>query len=96
MELADPQVRNILLDESDEFRGLVKEHAGFESRLEELTSKGLPSERERIEETLLKSGYGVRAPRAGGAGIPCVLPQHRVFLTFDVRLASRTPPPHSP
>ena len=54
MELADPQVRNILLDESDEFRGLVKEHAGFESRLEELTSKGLPSEQERIEETKIK------------------------------------------
>jgi len=54
MELDDPQVRNILLDESDDFRGLVKEHAGFESRLEELTGKQLPSEQERIEETQLK------------------------------------------
>lgn len=54
MDLDDPQVRNILLDESDDFRGLVKEHAGFESRLEELTSKQLPSEQERIEETQIK------------------------------------------
>ena len=54
MELDDPQVRNILLDESDKFRGLVEEHAGFESRLEELTSKQLPSEQERIEETQIK------------------------------------------
>ena len=54
MELADPQVRNILLDESDEFRGLAQEHAGFESRLEELISKPLPSEQERIEEIQIK------------------------------------------
>ncbi len=54
MELGDPQVRNILLDESDEFRGLAKEHAGFESRLDELTSKQLPSEQERIEEIQIK------------------------------------------
>ena len=54
MELADPKVRSILLDESDEFRGLAQEHAGFESRLEELTSKQLPSEQERIEEIQIK------------------------------------------
>ena len=54
MELADPQVRSILLDESDEFRGLAREHAGFESRLEELTSKHLPTEQERIEEIQIK------------------------------------------
>ncbi len=54
MELADPQVRNILLDESDKFRGLAEEHAGFESRLEELTSKPLPTEQERIEEIRIK------------------------------------------
>ncbi len=54
MELDDPQVRSILLDESDEFRGLAMEHAGFESRLEELTSKQLPTEHERIEEIQIK------------------------------------------
>ncbi len=54
MELADPQVRNILLDESEVFRGLAEEHAGFESRLDELTSKYLPTEQERIEETQIK------------------------------------------
>ncbi len=54
MELADPQVRNILLDESEVFRGLAEEHAGFESRLDELTSKHLPTEQERIEETQIK------------------------------------------
>ncbi|MCH7823323.1 MAG: YdcH family protein [Acidobacteria bacterium] len=54
MELADPQVRSILLDASDEFRGLVEEHAGFESRLEELTGKHLPNEQDRIEKIQLK------------------------------------------
>ncbi len=54
MELADPQVRSILLDESDEFRGLAEEHAGFESRLEQLTCKQLPTEQERIEEIQIK------------------------------------------
>ena len=54
MELADPQVRNILLGESDEFRCLAEEHAGFESRLEVLTSTTLPTEQERIEEIQIK------------------------------------------
>jgi uncharacterized protein YdcH (DUF465 family) len=54
MELAEPEVRDILLMESDEFRFLVQQHAEYESRLEELTGKHLPSEQERIEEIQIK------------------------------------------
>ncbi len=54
MEMAEPQIRNILLDENDEFRGLATQHADFEARLEEISSKHLPSERERIEEIEIK------------------------------------------
>lgn len=54
MEMAEPQIRNALLDESDEFRGLATQHAKFETRLEELGGKHLPSEQERIEEIELK------------------------------------------
>ena len=54
MELADPEIRNILVDESDEFIGLVRQHAGFESRLEELAQKPAPTEEEWIEEIQLK------------------------------------------
>ena len=54
MELAEPQIRDILLDESDEFRGLATQHAEFETRLEELSSKHLPSEPQRIEEIEIK------------------------------------------
>ena len=54
MELAEPQIRNILLDESDEFRGLATQHAEFETRLEELSSMHLPSEPQRIEEIEIK------------------------------------------
>ena len=46
MELADPEIRNILVNESDEFIGLVRQHAGFESRLEELAQKPAPTEEE--------------------------------------------------
>ena len=54
MELADPEIRNILVDESDEFIGLARQHAGFESRLEELAQKPAPTEEEWIEEIQLK------------------------------------------
>lgn len=54
MELADPQIQTILLGESDEFLGLVRQHAGFESRLEELAQKPAPTEEEWIEEIQLK------------------------------------------
>ena len=39
MELADPEIRTILLGECDEFLRLVRQHAGFESRLEELATE---------------------------------------------------------
>ncbi len=54
MEMDEPQIRDILLDESDEFRGLANQHAEFETRLEELISKHLPSEPQRIEEIEIK------------------------------------------
>ena len=54
MELAEPQVRSILLEESDDFRALAEQHAEYESRLDELLSKQLPTEQERVEETEIK------------------------------------------
>lgn len=54
MELADPEIRDILLDENDEFRQLASQHAEYESRLEELAGKPLPTEQERIEEVEIK------------------------------------------
>ena len=54
MELADPEVREILLAENEAFRDLAEKHAEFEIRLEELISKALPSEQERIEEIEIK------------------------------------------
>jgi uncharacterized protein YdcH (DUF465 family) len=54
MELADPEVREILLAENDSFRDLAARHAEFEARLAELTGKALPSEQERIEEIEIK------------------------------------------
>ena len=54
MELADPEIRTILLGECDEFLGLVRQHAGFESRLEELSQTPAPTEEEWIEEIQLK------------------------------------------
>ena len=54
MEFANPEIRSILLDESDEFLGLVRQHAGFESRLEELTNKHVPTEQEWIEAVQIK------------------------------------------
>ena len=54
MELADPEVRQILLAENESFRGLALQHAEFDARLEELTGKLLPSEQERFEEIEIK------------------------------------------
>ena len=54
MELADPEIQTILLGESNEFLGLVRQHAGFESRLEELAQTPAPTEEEWIEEIQLK------------------------------------------
>ncbi len=54
MELAEPEVRAILLEESDDFRCLAEQHSEYESRLEELISKQLPSEQERLEEIEIK------------------------------------------
>ncbi len=54
MELAEPEVRDILLESSNDFRTLAAQHAEFESRLEELTSKPLPTEQEQVEEIEIK------------------------------------------
>jgi len=54
MELAEPEIRDILLAENEEFRGLVQQHAEYENRLEEIYSKHLPSEQERVEEIEIK------------------------------------------
>jgi uncharacterized protein YdcH (DUF465 family) len=54
MELAEPEVRTILLEESDDFRSLAEQHAEYESRLEELHAKPLPTEQERVEEIEIK------------------------------------------
>jgi uncharacterized protein YdcH (DUF465 family) len=54
MELAEPQVRDILLAENEQFRALAEQHAEYESRLEELYDKHLPSEQERVEEIQIK------------------------------------------
>jgi uncharacterized protein YdcH (DUF465 family) len=54
MELAEPEIREILLTESDSFRTLAEQHAEYESRLEELAAKQLPNEQERVEEIEIK------------------------------------------
>ena len=54
MEMPDPEIRDILLAEDDEFRSLAGTHAEFDARLEELGAKQLPSEQERIEEIEIK------------------------------------------
>jgi len=54
MPLARRQIRNHLLDQSDEFRSLATKHSEFDSRLEELSSKHPPNERERLEQVELK------------------------------------------
>ena len=54
MELAEPEVRTILLEESDDFRSLAQQHSEYESRLEELCSKQLPTQQELVEEIEIK------------------------------------------
>lgn len=54
MELAEPEIREILLAENEAFRALAQQHAEYESRLEELHGKHLPSEQERLEEIEIK------------------------------------------
>lgn len=54
MELAEPEIHETLLAENDEFRTLVEQHAEYESRLDELTEKHLPTEQERLEEVEIK------------------------------------------
>lgn len=54
MELAEPEVRTILFEESDDFRCLAEQHSEYESRLEELNGKQLPTEQERVEEIEIK------------------------------------------
>ena len=54
MELADPEIREILLAENEDFRALADQHAEYESRLDEINAKHLPSEQELLEETEIK------------------------------------------
>jgi len=54
MELAEPEIRETLLAENEEFRALAEQHAAYDVRLEELSSKHLPSEQERFEEVEIK------------------------------------------
>ena len=54
MELAEPEVRSILLEESDDFRALAEQHAEYESRLDELASRHVPTEQERVEKIEIK------------------------------------------
>lgn len=46
--------RDLLLEQHDEFRRLVQEHAMHSQRLEALAEKRFPTEDEQIEETRLK------------------------------------------
>ncbi len=48
------QVRDVLLDQNDEFRRLVAEHSQYSQRLDALTQKRFLSEDEKIEEVRLK------------------------------------------
>lgn len=54
MELAEPEIRETLLAESDEFCALAEQHAEYESRLDEINAKHLPTEQERLEEVEIK------------------------------------------
>jgi uncharacterized protein YdcH (DUF465 family) len=54
MPLADRQIRDQLLDQSEEFRSLAAQHGKYEVRLEELSSKQLPTEQERLEQVKIK------------------------------------------
>ena len=54
MPLADRQIRDQLLDQSEEFRSLAAQHNKYDVRLEELSSKQLPTEQERLEQVRIK------------------------------------------
>jgi len=54
MPLDSRQIRDDLLDQSEEFRSLAAQHSKYDLRLEELTSMQLPSEQERLEQVKLK------------------------------------------
>lgn len=54
MELAEPEIRETLLAEDEAFRALAEQHAEYESRLDEIHAKHLPSEQERLEEVEIK------------------------------------------
>jgi uncharacterized protein YdcH (DUF465 family) len=48
------EVRRAVADENPEYRKLMDQHAGFDSRLEELQGKAILDEAERIETVNLK------------------------------------------
>jgi hypothetical protein len=48
------QVRDVLLNQNDEFRRLATEHSQYSQRLDALTQKRFLSEDEKIEEIRLK------------------------------------------
>ena len=54
MPLADRQIRDHLLDQSEEFHSLAAQHSNCEVRLEELSSKQLPTQQERLEQVGIK------------------------------------------
>ena len=54
MPLADRQTRDHLLDQSEEYRSLAAQHSNYDVRLEELSSKQLPTQQERLEQVEIK------------------------------------------
>ena len=54
MPRADRQIRDHLLDQSEEFRSLAAQHSTYDVRLVELSSKQLPTEQERLEQVKIK------------------------------------------
>jgi uncharacterized protein len=43
-----------LIETNDEYRRLVEEHHGYDSRIEELSTRKFPTEEEKLEELRLK------------------------------------------
>ncbi len=54
MELAEPKIRDLLLDDDEEFRRLAAQHRELDSRLEQLSGKQVPSEQDRLEQLEIK------------------------------------------
>lgn len=54
MHHRDEELKEELVATDDEFRRLHEEHQNFERRLDELTSKSLPSEEDELEEKQIK------------------------------------------